>query len=69
MERPEYVLKQLEAYKQYLKPKHITLAVLTQLEEPSLKVGLRKLGVDIYEDLLDPEIQAGFARYVQEALK
>jgi len=67
--RPEYVLKQLEAYKRYLKPKRIALAVLTRLREPSLRTGLRGLGVDVYEDLLSPEIQAGFAQYVRDALK
>jgi len=67
--RPEYVLKQLEVYKQYLEPKRIALAVLTRLGEPSLKTGLRRLGVDVYEDLLSPEIQASFARYVRDALE
>jgi len=63
------VLKQLKAYEQHLKPKRIALAVLTQLGEPSLRTGLRELGVDVYEELLDPEVQAVSARYVQEALK
>jgi len=67
--RPEYVLKQLESYEQYLKPRRIALAVLTRLKEPLLKAGLRRLGVDVYEELLDPKVQASFARYVQEALE
>ena len=67
--KPEYVLRQLEAYKQYLKPKNIALAVLTRLEEPSLKTELEELGVDLYEDLLNPDIQVSFAQYVQNVLK
>lgn len=67
--KPQYVLKQLQAYMAYLKPKRIALAVLTELGEPSLRAELKRLNVDVFERLLSPEIQAEFAQYIHDVLR
>ena len=65
--RPERVVEQLRAYISALKPRRTALAVLTAL--PSHRDEIKRLGVDIFENLAKRETHEAFKKYVQEAAK
>jgi len=64
---PDYILEQVKSYKDVLQPKHIALAVLTR-GDPAVRAGLRALGVEIFENLLDPNNRRAFEDYIARAL-
>lgn len=65
---PQYVLSQLRAYKDQLRPRRIALAVLTSVKSRAILTELRNIGVDVFEELLSPDAQRLFAEYVRKVL-
>lgn len=66
-ERPDYVISQLRTYKNLLKPKNFALVSLRDVDT-LLKVKLKALGVEVFENIAGDITQRKFRDYVLKAL-
>lgn len=66
-ERPDYVISQLRTYKNLLKPKNFALVSLRDVDT-LLKVKLKALGVEVFENIASDITQRKFRDYVLKAL-
>lgn len=64
---PEYVLGQLKEYRELLKPEHMALAALLRTD-PELSLEVSKLGVNVFENVLNPRELERFKEYMRSVL-